>query len=110
MAKGFIVHALSNKIYTMESVIKWLYMDKEGPRLLQEVVSSADEHLSRRHVRNTTDQEAGREPLSAGAGILLKRFLPFLSGKLAEADAQPSPRETTPDGTPILSVEELQGM
>ena len=85
MSKGFISHALSNEVDVVGSIIKWLYLDRGGPRLLKEVVSASNELLSRRQ-NGSTSSVAGAQPLSTGAEMLLKRYLPFLEQRNAEAD------------------------
>ena len=71
----------------MDGVLNWLYLDSTGPQLLREVVHDAVELLSRRK-EGTTAYERGKEPLSAGAEILLKRQVPLLKDKLAKIEEQ----------------------
>ena len=71
----------------MDGVLEWLYIDSTGPQLLREVVYDAVELLSRRK-EGTTTYEKGKEPLSAGAEILLKRQLPLLKDKLVGIEGQ----------------------
>lgn len=71
----------------MEAILRWLYLEKEGPRLLEEVVNTSHELISRRKAGESS-YEPGRQPLSTGAEILLKRYLPSLEEKLAKAEEQ----------------------
>ena len=84
MSKGFISHALTKEVDVVGSIIEWLYIDRGGPRLLEEVVSSSHEVLSRR--QNGLSNTAGTQPLSTGAEMLLKRYLPLLEQKNNEIE------------------------
>ena len=88
MAKGFISYALSNDIATFDSILSWLYIDKNGPSILKDVVAHAKELMSRRQIAQGA-HAPGQEPLSIGAEMLLKRYLPSLEGKLAEVNIVP---------------------
>ena len=83
MAKGFISYALSNEIGAVDSIMHWLYLDKEGPKLLQEVVAHSQELIARREI-DPSLRQPGKEPLSIGAEMLLKRYLPALEMKLTK--------------------------
>ena len=88
MSKGFVAHALSHDIDAMDGILDWLYTSKAGPHLLREIMSSVQEILFRRRVmeENGGKCEKGKEPISAGAEILLNRYLPILMGRSAEIE------------------------
>ena len=81
LSKAFISHALTNEVGAVNDIVDWLYLSPVGPKLLKEAVNDAVELLSRRK-EGTTAYEKGKEPLSTGAEILLKRQLPLLEEKL----------------------------
>ena len=60
----------------------WAYRDANGPKLILLIVKEASEYLNRRTEISVKDYggELGvtRQPLSACAEILLKRYLPAL--------------------------------
>ena len=88
MAKGFVDHGLTHDLAALESVIKWLYVEPEGPLLLKKVVADSRALLSRRD--DSTGEEAEgshqQERLSKGAEFLLKKHLIPLESILAKLE------------------------
>ena len=79
MSKGFISYALTQGVGSFDDIVTWLYLDSQGPKLLKEVVEESRELLAR---RSNGEVQPGKEPLSLGAEVLLKRYLPLLEEKV----------------------------
>ena len=83
MAKGFLAYALSHDVPALGTVVDWVYLKPNGPRLLQQVVEEAQGLIGQ-------GRDGGRrtkvlEKLSAGAEILLKPHLRALEERAAKA-------------------------
>ena len=89
MAKGFVDYALTNEVVGLDSVVKWLYVDPQGPFLLKVVVADSRALCSRQddsagnEENDTTKQD---ERLSKGAEFLLRRYLGSLESRLVELE------------------------
>ena len=89
MSKGFLEHALKNPVAGLDDVVRWLYTDPDGARLLD---------LAIRESRYVLERSAGAAPnaavfpgafsaalsLSTGAQILLRRHLGPLEKRRAD--------------------------
>jgi hypothetical protein len=95
MSKGFVLHALTSNIASLDNILTWLYLVRHGPNLLKRVLASSNALLGIGPAPGKAGQAAeGSEGLegsgsaranvapearvSAGAMILLRRHVVLL--------------------------------
>lgn len=87
MAKGFVSYALNHTLNGIDHIKNWVYVDPSGPQLLQKVVEESTALLDRKKdndVLSTGMEDPNRDRLSAGAEVLLKRYLGTLQQMLQD--------------------------
>jgi ubiquitin-conjugating enzyme E2 O len=80
-AKGFLITALSNAnsapgLTGLEDVIRWVYRDSKGPKLLAATIKNVEEALEKSQADGELD---GLTVMSKGACISLRRVLERLN-------------------------------
>ena len=83
MAKGFVQHVLAHEVPGLDDILRWLYIEPQGPMLLRTVVEETRSLASKGEGMDNKEREGNLERLSAGAKVLLMRHMPFLELRLA---------------------------
>lgn len=91
LSKGFVSHAMTRGCGALTSVANWIYRDVNGPKLILLIVEETREYLDRRtksEINNPDGKlDVTRQPLSAGAEALLRRYLPALESIAGQVSA-----------------------